>query len=79
MFISLIVLALTGIGLFLVFGTLKRLDILVRAPKGWFHLYPYFFLRKVFGEQSIFYFHIFVGIVFILGAIGLSLYVLYYP
>jgi hypothetical protein len=77
-FLLLTILALTGIGLFLVIGTFKRLDFLVQAPQGWFYFYPYWFLRKLFGEHSIYYFHIFVGIVFILSAIGILLNVLSY-
>ncbi len=76
-FLLLVILALLGIGLLLIIGTFKGLDFLVRAPKGWFHFYPYWFLEKVFGDRSIYYFHIVLGVVFILGAIGIFLYTMF--
>ena len=73
-FLITIVLAFLGLGLFLVIGTLKKVDLLVRPPNGWFEFYPYWFLKKVFGVNSIYYFHIFIGVVFILGAIWIFIY-----
>ena len=73
-----VILAFIGIGLFLVIGTLRRVDFLVRVPEGWFYFYPYWFLKKSFGEQSVYYFHIFIGMVFILGGIGILLYAVSY-
>jgi hypothetical protein len=73
-FLFAVVLAFLGIGLFLVIGTFKKVDVLVHPPNGWFEIFPYWFLKKIFGVNSIYYFHIFIGVVFILGAIWILLY-----
>lgn len=68
---------LFGIGVFMVVGTLRGIKVLIDPPVKWYSFYPYFFLKKM-GERSIYYFHISIGIVFMLGAIYLFLYVIFY-
>ncbi len=72
-YVVIVTLAIMGIGLFLVVGTLRRVDFLVRVPQRWYNFYPYWFLRRFFGEKSFYYFHICIGVVFFLGGIGILL------
>jgi hypothetical protein len=64
---------LFGVGVFLIIGTIKGIEVLVNPPVKWFSLYPYWFLKK-YGDRSAYYFHIFIGIVFIIGALSIFLY-----
>jgi hypothetical protein len=78
LFFAFVVLLLFGIGFLLIIGTIKGWAPLVRAPNSWFSFFPYWFLKKLFGESAIAYYHIFIGIVFILGTIWLLIYVTVY-
>ena len=77
LFFLLIVCLLFGVGVFLIIGTIKGIEVLVKPPVKWFSLYPYWFLKK-YGDRSVYYFHIFIGIVFIIGAISILLYGILY-
>ena len=72
-FFYIVVFLLFGVGVFLVAGTIKGLKPLIDPPITWHSCYPYWFLKKL-GKKAIYYFHIVIGIVFIVGA----LYLLYY-
>ena len=71
-FFFLSVFLLFGIGIFLVMGTLKGVKVLVAPPVEWYSIYPYWFLKKM-GNRAIQYFHIFIGIIFILGSMYIFL------
>lgn len=64
---------LFGVGVVLIIGTLKGVQILIDPPVSWYSLYPYWFLKRI-GRKAIYYFHILVGAIFILGAIYLFVY-----
>lgn len=68
---------LFGVGIFLIAGTLKGIKILIEPPVKWYSFYPYWILNKI-GKKAIFYFHIFVGLIFIFGAVLILIYVLSY-
>jgi len=78
-FLILIVCLFFGVGFLVVIGTLKRWPALVDYPPDkWWNYNPYGFMRKAFGENAIFYFHIFVGIVFMVGSIWILIYSLFW-
>lgn len=60
-----------AVGLLLVIGSLKGLDVLTRAPKGWFYFFPC-------GFRSVYYLHISIGVVFVLGGIWMFVYGMLY-
>jgi hypothetical protein len=71
------ILLIVGIGLFLIVGTIKGIKILVDPPTNWFSFYPYVWLKKI-GNRSIYYFHIFIGAVFIICGICILFYAISY-
>ncbi len=66
---------LVGLGIFLIVGTLKGMKTLVDPPLTWYMLFPYTFLKKI-GGKAFYYFHIFIGIIFILSAVFIVFFVL---
>jgi hypothetical protein len=76
LFLFFVIFAFMGIGCFLIIGTIRKVDFLVTHHKNWLFIYPDDFLVKLFGEKSIYYANIFVGVVFLAGAFGIILYVL---
>lgn len=74
LFLAVVLFSLLGIGAVLIIGSLKRWDSLVHPPDSWMFFYPYGLMRKLFGEEAIAYFHIFIGVVFILATIWLFIY-----
>ncbi len=71
-------LGFVAVGLLLVIGSLKGLNVLTRAPKGWFYFFPYGFLTLLFGERSIYYLHISVGVLFVWCGIWMFVYGMLY-
>lgn len=78
MFLILVIVLLFGVGIFLIVATLKGWEPLLHPPKSWVFSFPDAFLRRFFGEQSFFYFNIFIGIAYILATIWLVIYVMFY-
>lgn len=70
------VLLILGLGVFLIVGTVKGVPYLVEPPLEWYAFYPYYFLKKM-GKKAIYYFHIFIGFVFVIGAIWIVFYFIY--
>lgn len=70
------VLLILGLGVFLIVGTVKGVPYLVEPPLEWYAFYPYYFLRKL-GNKAIYYFHIIIGSVFVIGAVWIVIYFTY--
>lgn len=68
------VLALVGLGAFLVIGTLQGRDVLLRAPDARFGRHYQTVIRRLFGDRGVYYYNILVGIVFIVFAIAIVVY-----
>jgi len=75
--IVIVILSFFSIGLFLIVGSLKGLKFLVRPTGFHMRLFPYRWIRDIFGGKAIAYYHTFVGVVFILGAVWLLIYILF--
>lgn len=55
-------------GLFLIIGTIKGVKVLNDPPLNWFLFYPYKLLKHL-GRKAIYYYHIMIGVVFIIAAL----------
>jgi hypothetical protein len=75
LFLLLSMIALIGVGVFVIIGSIRGAASFMQAPDGWFFRYPNRFLVQLFGQQSIRYFHIFIGAGFIIGGIAILLFV----
>jgi hypothetical protein len=73
LFFVLVILAFFAVGVFLIVGTFKGMRLLIDPPVEWYSTYPYWYLKNL-GSKAPSIFHIFIGIVFILGAIWLVMY-----
>jgi hypothetical protein len=78
LFLVFVIILLFSIGTLLIVGTLKGWEPLIHPPESWMVSYPYALVRKFFGESAIAYFHILIGVVFILGTLWLVIYVRFF-
>jgi len=65
------------IGLVLIVGSLRRWEPLFRPTGFHMRLFPYRLMKKLYGDKVFASFHIFIGIVFVLGSIWLLIHILF--
>jgi hypothetical protein len=69
---------LFGFGVFLIVGTIKGVKVLVDPIDNWYAQHSYIKFLKSMGKRAVYYYHIFLGFVFILSAIFIFFYILSY-
>jgi hypothetical protein len=71
------VISLFGVGVYLIVGTLRGAKDLVDPSERWYAYFPYRWLVRM-GKRSFYYFHIAIGIVFVIGAVVILFFILGY-